>query len=837
MPFSQAERLAIAEKLAYQISGTSNAPAGEKYWYNAANSWQPAFTNPNIPVAPDTATADANAIANPEFIEKRTVHLTVDTTSNNRARMARVIHGDQTSAIITNWIQPSLYPTNGSVSSGYGIRLYDGDPNAGGTPVSTTFHSGPQGQPSWLWFYNSGIFTNSTDEATTYAGMDLWVVGYVDLQPVVGGGSGSGSGVYTQDFVLGGSYPSQNITHDLKSRDLHITLYSLPSYERIDAESTNIDNNHTIFYGDGEALLVRCVIGVGGGSGITPFDAVEIEYADLVNLVGAAGLKTGSYYKIMDFRTVNYAGLDITHTAEEEEIIVQAISEDTLDDRAYSAVHMQEILHYTIDNDSYSTHGIITYRENIDKNIKTPVDFRGVQYARRKVDVSGISSWDNGTAYVEGDTVLYNGDIWAIVHDNTGNTPSTGSYFWHLVIPDYATNYCLTNQTEFGGIEVVSDATSTKLFPMFHSWNSNTETAVFTLGSFQNIDCRSDYVIFGESGGSMNEVLIRGECNGATLRGNIRSVEFGYQSQGFVTNYSGTIINTVFKRVRDSQLHWVRNCRVGYIHLVTLQNVEDCTFGKGYNSSLGFIQRTEIQDGFNNIHIGRSTGDFIGRDATQLYIVRMNDNSFGSNAQSVRVDLGANFYGNTFGRFFKHFRIQGTFQFFHNKFGDDTGSSISDHVVHSHWYRNVFGNRCFSAGTSDIGGQCTYNITGSNLYNINVNGDFVDCSIGSNCREISTTGSINGCTIGTNCGLFDLGRHLSYCKISSGCTGITVPAGIDLKQVHFMTGVSNIDFTGATSTSRIHQNYTKEIMNRVDGSAILRYTDNSNNLVYDSIIG
>jgi len=200
MVFSAAERLAIAEKLAYQQTGTANAPGGEKYWYNEANSWQPAFRNPEIAVAADTATADANALANPAYIEKRKVRLTLDTTSNNRSWMARVNYGVQTSNIITNWIQPSLYPVAGSISAGYGVRLYNGDPDSGGTPVSTTFNSGPSGEPSWTWFYNSGIFVCSTDESATFASMDLWIVAYIDLQPVSGGG-GSGSAGFEMTFT------------------------------------------------------------------------------------------------------------------------------------------------------------------------------------------------------------------------------------------------------------------------------------------------------------------------------------------------------------------------------------------------------------------------------------------------------------------------------------------------------------------------------------------------------------------------------------------------------------------------------------------------------------
>ena len=235
MSFSQAERLSIAEKLAFQITGTSNAPSGEKYWYNESNSWEPQFKNPNIPVAPDTATADANVIAHPEYIEKLTIRLTLDTTSNNRSWMARHVYGDQTSDIYTNWIQPSLYPVSGSVSAGYGVRLYNGDPNAGGTPISTTYLSGSSGEPSWTWFYNSGIFVCSTDTSSNYSSMDLWVVAYRDLQPIIGGG-GTGGGGYGLTFTdLDLVSGILTVTHDLEAENnvVHISVRD--------------DNNYNVF--------------------------------------------------------------------------------------------------------------------------------------------------------------------------------------------------------------------------------------------------------------------------------------------------------------------------------------------------------------------------------------------------------------------------------------------------------------------------------------------------------------------------------------------------------------------------------------------------------------
>ncbi len=205
MAFSNEEKISNADKISLQITGTANAPAGQKYWYN--ENFPLSFVTPpgklwndfdSIPGAGTPAVADVNVAANPLILEARAVRLTVDITSNNRAYLARTTYNDNSTPILDNWIQPSLIRNNGEMSPGYGIRLWNGDPNSGGTELSTTYLPGTGGAPSWQFSYSVGIIVVSTDQATAYgaiaSGAGLWISGYRYIGSTGGSGSGSGSG-------------------------------------------------------------------------------------------------------------------------------------------------------------------------------------------------------------------------------------------------------------------------------------------------------------------------------------------------------------------------------------------------------------------------------------------------------------------------------------------------------------------------------------------------------------------------------------------------------------------------------------------------------------------
>ncbi len=188
MPFSNTEKINAAGKLTLSITGTADEAPGSKFWYNEDQSWSP-IVDPrgiwssfdSIPGAANPVVAAANAVANPAIIQDRTMRLTLDLTSNNRAYFARETYNDHTSDMVTNWIQPSLIRIGGSASAGYIVRLYHGDPAGAGIEITTAYLA-TVGDPTWSFSYSAGIIKISTDQSAAYRTFydtnGLWIQGF-----------------------------------------------------------------------------------------------------------------------------------------------------------------------------------------------------------------------------------------------------------------------------------------------------------------------------------------------------------------------------------------------------------------------------------------------------------------------------------------------------------------------------------------------------------------------------------------------------------------------------------------------------------------------------------
>ena len=210
MPFTDQEKINQGDLLSLQLYGIANAPAGQQQWYSALYPWKPIiapdkiwnqFTS--IPSASTSIVADANVLANPSILEKKVLRLTAELTSNYRGFIARTTYNNTSSAQLENWILPSIIRDNGSPSNGYSIKLYHGDPYAGGIEISTAYMAGSDGSPSWSFLYPTGIIICSTDIAnnfkTFYNTNGLWILGYRYIGTT--GGSGGGSGANDASLV------------------------------------------------------------------------------------------------------------------------------------------------------------------------------------------------------------------------------------------------------------------------------------------------------------------------------------------------------------------------------------------------------------------------------------------------------------------------------------------------------------------------------------------------------------------------------------------------------------------------------------------------------------
>ena len=93
-----------------------------------------------------------------------------NTVSGKRSWLARATQGDNTSAMVGDWIDTQF-------GSDYIINVYAGDPNSGGTKLSA---AGSGSNDTWFFDYSSGVLNFNGDGAPTAVtgGADIYLVGY-----------------------------------------------------------------------------------------------------------------------------------------------------------------------------------------------------------------------------------------------------------------------------------------------------------------------------------------------------------------------------------------------------------------------------------------------------------------------------------------------------------------------------------------------------------------------------------------------------------------------------------------------------------------------------------
>ena len=230
----------------------------------------------SIPPAPNVTEARANAVLEPTIIGDyslpiNAIHCTP--SPNNKAFYATTTYGDMGSRMY-NWIMPQMVPRTdgafeGMASIGYAVRLYQGDPNAGGTEIGTTTEQ-VGAITGWTFQYGVGAIVVASSFSAISNPNDIWITGFQYI-----GTTGAGSSV--ESTVVGNTRTFINsdlvggvltFVHGLDAQDniLHVTIKN-----QID----NIINPDNITYGfqqvfvnfgmiipiDGEwTILVTCIV-------------------------------------------------------------------------------------------------------------------------------------------------------------------------------------------------------------------------------------------------------------------------------------------------------------------------------------------------------------------------------------------------------------------------------------------------------------------------------------------------------------------------------------------------------------------------------------------------
>lgn len=210
MGFSQLERVNIAAK-ALQAGVIDANP--NSVWYevffpftfilSAEQVWAEMPRLRGLP-ASSRAIAQANAAANTDLIQDLTadadaLQMTLVPGTNNSTYAAYSTPGDTSSDQLKNWLLPQLVQqASGAPSNGYAIYLYNGDPAAGGTMITTTegtTGTGSNKTVGWTFNYANGLLLFSSDFFTVAtidpATFDPYITGFRYVGKTAGDGGGS----------------------------------------------------------------------------------------------------------------------------------------------------------------------------------------------------------------------------------------------------------------------------------------------------------------------------------------------------------------------------------------------------------------------------------------------------------------------------------------------------------------------------------------------------------------------------------------------------------------------------------------------------------------------
>jgi hypothetical protein len=193
----------------------------------------------SIPAAANLAAASAAATANPTIIQEydTTTAIRCTPSANNNVFFATTTYNDL-STRIGNWIQPQLIPQpSGAPSIGYTIRLYNGDPNAGGTEI-TTSQEQSGAVVGWWIAYGAGAIVTASSFTSIVDPTDVWITGFRYI------GTTGGSGGTPTGEPLAIRLAAEEIDGTTNAIDTDISLYQVPGGSSVIAGSVVITNRN-----------------------------------------------------------------------------------------------------------------------------------------------------------------------------------------------------------------------------------------------------------------------------------------------------------------------------------------------------------------------------------------------------------------------------------------------------------------------------------------------------------------------------------------------------------------------------------------------------------------
>lgn len=206
MGFSNQEQINLASKVLQGgvIDANPTAVWYETFFANnfildASSVWTALATIRQYPaatraIAQQNAAGPLSGLLEDRSAAAQAVRLTQVAGTNSSTWAAYSTYGNTSSPLLKNWLLPQLVPqASGAPSNGYAISLYNGNPAAGGTLITTTAGMSGTGESKsvgWVFNYAGGLLLLSADFRSQIT--DPWVVGFRYIGPTAGSGGSVG---------------------------------------------------------------------------------------------------------------------------------------------------------------------------------------------------------------------------------------------------------------------------------------------------------------------------------------------------------------------------------------------------------------------------------------------------------------------------------------------------------------------------------------------------------------------------------------------------------------------------------------------------------------------
>jgi len=472
--------------------------------------------------------------------------------------------------------------------------------------------------------------------------------------------------------------------------------------------------------------------------------------------------------------------------------------------------------------------GKIIFRKDPFKRIETTFDFRGVKYARKKIDSSAYSDYDSSSTYSKNDIVKYNNGLYIASMDNP--VGSVAGYAWVKLLSNIEHNYNFIDP-HIAYINFSLIAGSEKLFPVFGYYDMASENVTFNLQNTSDVKIYDENNIFIKQYESIQikNVNIGNGSKNNTFSCGLSDVDLGTKSENNIFDFMCQISNI--------------KSRFGLMHSIFSGYVIDSDVS-GSNLAIYNIQKSKLDKvskvrlhTFNNSEMGNSSYDTIlgncslskfGKIFNHNFLYQSKSNEFGDYCQNNFFKASNNEY-NKIGHKLQNMIFNGgTFK--QNIFGNNNGKLYTNITWNGNIIGNVFGNDNFYLGTSNFGSTVQNNIFGNNTRAFTITGQFIDNIIGTGVSNLSAQSCYRN-TIGNGTSQINFAGHNMYNNIF----------GPGLNWFNF-TGSGNILKNNITATHvdfgsgspYITKDFNCDVYQRPDGTIKVSFIGDSDTLeVYD----